>query len=132
MKTNKVLIPVSIGELLDKISILQIKVENIKDGHKLRLVKQELEILKIELNKLNIENKKIINNLCNELIAVNKDLWSIEDRIRIKEKESKFDDDFLKLARSIYINNDKRYSIKNEINKAVNSSIFEVKEYEKY
>ena len=74
----------------------------------------------------------IIINLYKELIEVNRNLWDIEDRIRLKEKGKKFDDEFLELTHSVYFNNDKRSSIKNEINKAMNSHIFEVKKYEKY
>ncbi|MGD1007804.1 MAG: DUF6165 family protein [Ignavibacteriaceae bacterium] len=132
MKINKILIPVSIGELLDKIPILQIKLEKIKDKQKLGFVKQEHDILKSGFNKLKVDDNKIIINLYKELIEVNRNLWDIEDRIRLKEKGKKFDDEFLELTHSVYFNNDKRSSIKNEINKAMNSHIFEVKKYEKY
>lgn len=129
---NKAVIPISIGELLDKISILQVKLEKIKDKRKLELVKDEYNILNSELNKLNLYDYDGILSLLKELSVVNRNLWDIEDKIRLKEKGKLFDTEFIELARAVYYTNDKRSLIKSEINKMTNSSIFEVKQYDSY
>jgi len=123
-------VPVSNGELMDKFSILLIKKEFIKDTSKLDNVNIEIEYLIEHINK--IKQKFDIDVLFSELIEVNKQLWVIEDNIRQKEKNKEFDKEFIEIARSVYFTNDKRCKIKNEINLITNSSIFEVKSYEKY
>ena len=115
---------------MDKFSILLIKKEFIKDTSKLDNVNIEIEYLIEHINK--IKQKFDIDVLFSELIEVNKQLWVIEDNIRQKEKNKEFDKEFIEIARSVYFTNDKRCKIKNEINLITNSSIFEVKSYEKY
>ena len=120
-----ILIPVSNGELIDKISILEIKKEKIKD-------KKKLNKINYEYNEL----KKLYDDKYNEyfiqLKNINLKLWNIEDKIRIKESQKKFDNEFIELARSVYMTNDIRFKIKNNINIMSNSDINEVKSYEKY
>ena len=122
--------PVSLGELVDKISILHIKNINIKDEEKLKLIREELELLNHTLNKL-IKNNDIQNYL-DSLIEINSKLWVIEDDIRDCERNKKFDQTFIDLARSVYFTNDKRSEVKLEINKKFGSKIIEVKSYEEY
>ena len=122
--------PVSLGELVDKISILHIKNINIKDDEKLKLIREELELLNQTLNK-HISNNDIQNYL-DSLIEINSKLWVIEDDIRDCERNKKFDQTFIDLARSVYFTNDKRSEVKLEINKKFGSKIIEVKSYEEY
>jgi len=122
--------PVSLGELVDKISILHIKNINIKDNEKLKLIREELELLNQTLNK-HIKNNDIQNYL-DSLIEINSKLWVIEDDIRDCERKKKFDQTFIDLARSVYFTNDKRSEVKLEINKKFGSKIIEVKSYEEY
>jgi len=122
--------PVSLGELIDKISILHIKNINIKDEEKLKLIREELELLNQTLNK-HIKNNDIQNYL-DSLIEINSKLWVIEDDIRDCERKKKFDQTFIDLARSVYFTNDKRSEVKLEINKKFGSKIIEVKSYEEY
>ena len=122
--------PVSLGELIDKISILYIKNINIKDEEKLKLIREELELLNQTLNK-HIKNNDIQNYL-DSLIEINSKLWVIEDDIRDCERNKKFDQTFIDLARSVYFTNDKRSEVKLEINKKFGSKIIEVKSYEEY
>ena len=122
--------PVSLGELVDKISILHIKNNNIKDDEKLKLIREELELLNQTLIKY-IKNNDIQNYL-DSLIEINSKLWVIEDDIRDCERNKKFDQTFIDLARSVYFTNDKRSEIKFEINKKFGSKIIEVKSYEEY
>ena len=122
--------PVSLGELIDKISILHIKNINIKDDEKLKLIREELGLLNQTLNK-HIKNNDIQNYL-DSLIEINSKLWVIEDDIRDCERNKKFDQTFIDLARSVYFTNDKRSEIKLEINKKFGSKIIEVKSYEEY
>ena len=122
--------PVSLGELVDKISILHIKNINIKDYEKLKLIREELELLNQTLNK-HIKNNDIQNYL-DSLIEINSKLWVIEDDIRDCERNKKFDQIFIDLARSVYFTNDKRSEVKLEINKKFGSKIIEVKSYEDY
>ena len=122
--------PVSLGELVDKISILHIKNINIKDDEKLKLIREELELLNQTLNK-HIKSNDIQNYL-DSLIEINSKLWVIEDDIRDCERNKKFDQTFIDLARSVYFTNDKRSEVKLEINKKFGSKIIEVKSYEEY
>jgi hypothetical protein len=117
---------VSIGELFDKITILQIKQEKIKSLNKLQNVKKELELLTQKSNCFDI-NK--IQNQYDELKKVNLILWEVEDKIRKKENENCFDDEFIELARTVYIENDKRAALKRRINEILNSDLIEEKEY---
>ena len=123
-------IPVSNGELIDKYTILLIKQEFINDTNKLKRVEDEINVLKLFVKEL--IHKYNIEELMNNLKNINKELWNIEDNIRLKEKAQLFDKEFIELARSVYFTNDKRAIIKNNINEKTNSSIFEVKSYEKY
>ena len=122
--------PVSLGELVDKISILHIKNINIKDDEKLKLIREELELLNQTLNKHIKKND--IQKYLDLLIEINSKLWVIEDGIRDCERNKKFDQTFIDLARSVYFTNDKRSEVKLEINKKFGSKIIEVKSYEEY
>ncbi len=124
---NRCNIPISLGELFDKYTILLLKQENIKDNNKLLIINKELDYLKEQINKYNLNNE-----LFSELYNINKKLWEIEDSIRIKEFKKEFDNEFINLARSVYINNDTRALIKNKINNYFNSDIIEIKEYYNY
>ena len=122
--------PVSLGELVDKISILHIKNLNIKDSEKLNLVKDELLLLNKTLD--DHINRNDIQLHLDSLIAINSKLWVIEDDIRDCERNKIFDQKFIELARSVYFTNDKRSAVKLEINKKFGSKIIEVKSYEQY
>ena len=122
--------PISLGELIDKISILIIKEKKIMDDKKNNLIREELILLKKTLNKA--INNSDIDNYLNQLKAVNSELWEVEDQIRDCEKNKKFDERFIELARSVYIKNDQRSEIKLEINNKFGSKIVEVKSYKKY
>ena len=122
--------PISLGELMDKISILKIKKKNILDKKKLSFISEELKLL--ESSYINSKEKIKFNEYLNKLIEVNSKLWIIEDDIRDCERNKNFDDKFIKLARSVYVTNDKRSEIKLEINKYFGSTLVEVKSYEKY
>ena len=122
--------PVSLGELVDKISILHIKNINIKDNEKLKLVKEELLLLNKTLD--DHINRDDIQQYLNSLIDINSKLWVIEDNIRDCERNKIFDQKFIDLARSVYFTNDKRSEVKLEINKKFGSQIIEVKSYEQY
>ena len=122
--------PVSLGELVDKISILHIKNLNIKDSEKLKLVKEELLLLNNTLD--DYINRDDIQQHLDSLIAINSKLWVIEDDIRDCERNKIFDQKFIDLARSVYFTNDKRSAVKLEINKKFGSKIIEVKSYEQY
>ena len=124
-------IPVSLGELLDKISILEIKSKKISNDSKLTNIKKELNGLKKVLEDLNF-NFSETNNLYEELYKINLTLWEIEDSIRILEKDKNFDNEFIELARKVYFTNDKRFEIKSEINKHFGSEFFEEKQYVEY
>ena len=125
---SSILSPVSLGELIDKITILEIKQIHMT-GIKLRNVDKELKLLKKTLQDKNLE---IDIDLINKLKEVNNNLWEIEDNIRIKESNQKFDKEFIQLARSVYKENDKRASIKKEINQKSNSELVEEKSYNNY
>ena len=122
--------PISLGELIDKISILVIKEKKIKDEKKNNLIREELTLLRKTLDEA--ANNNSINNYLNQLIDVNSALWEIEEEIRDCEKNKKFDQKFIELARSVYITNDRRAKIKLEINNKFGSKIVEVKSYTKY
>lgn len=124
-------IKISIGELVDKITILQIKKEMIVDNSKLKKVENELNQLQSILTTISQKNDKL-DELMTQLKKINTKLWKIEDDIRLLEKEERFDNEFIELARSVYITNDKRFEIKNAINLEFSSEIVEVKSYEKY
>ena len=128
---NTILVEVSVGELLDKISILEIKKEKIKDGEKLKFIIDELSILKNQLEK-NIKTGLIPDELFKSLKEVNSKLWIIEDDKRMCEKNSDFGDKFIKLSRDVHFLNDKRAQIKLEINNLAGSKIKEIKEYTNY
>ena len=121
----------SVGELIDKITILQIKMKFIKNKKQLNNVSNELGTLKPLLKENNLETPKI-NGLFAELYEINLKLWKIEDKIREKERQSDFKDEFISLARSVYFTNDKRAEIKKKINLISGSELIEEKSYEKY
>ena len=123
-----IFIPVSIGELIDKITILEIK-KKYMIGEKLKNVNNELKSLKIILDK---EKLEIDQNLYLNLKLINSSLWDVEDKIRMKESLKEFDDDFIELARSVYKINDQRSLIKRKINMKYNSGIVEEKSYKEY
>ncbi len=120
-------VPVSIGELYDKYTILQIKQERIENENKLVIVKKELDYLKTYVDKFNLDAL-----LITEIKEINEQLWDIEDKIRDKERAKEFDDEFISLARQVYITNDKRSEVKNKINLALNSELTDIKSYAKY
>ena len=122
--------PISVAELIDKISILLIKEKKITDVKKNDLIREELTLLKKTLNK--VTKDSAIDDYLNQLIDVNSALWKIEDELRDCEKNKAFDQKFIDLARSVYITNDKRAEIKLEINNKFGSKIVEVKSYTKY
>jgi len=128
---NKILIEVSIGELLDKISILEIKKKKIKDLEKLKFVNDEYNVLKDQLDK-NVKSNEKLEKLFQSLKEINTKLWLIEDDKRMCEKKSDFGDKFIKLSRDVHILNDDRAKIKLEINNHTGSKIKEIKEYTKY
>ena len=128
---KKILVEISAGELLDKISILHIKLDKIKDKNSLDFIKKEYDILIQERDK-NIDLNDEINNLYIELKTVNEKLWIIEDEKRLCEKNSKFDEKFIQVSRDIHFLNDRRAVIKLNINKILGSNIREIKLYTKY
>ena len=128
---NKIFAEISVGELLDKISILEIKQKNLKDTEKTKIVTKELESLNNTLkNDVSITDE--IKSLYNDLKAINLKLWDIEDGKRECERNKDFGEKFIELARSVYIENDNRAKIKNKINQLSGSNISEVKSYDKY
>ena len=127
-KSKKILTEISAGELLDKISILEIKLDYIKDKEKLVEINKELKSLE-ETKKSNIEINENLQKLINQLKDVNLKLWDIEEGKRKCEKNADFGKDFIQLSRSVYINNDKRAKIKSDINRLLGSNIKEVKSY---
>jgi hypothetical protein len=128
---SKILTEISAGELLDKLSILEIKLNKIKDPSFLQEVKKEYDILNKTKND-NINSSDKIDILYKNLKEINEKLWKIENEKRLCEKNSDFNDKFIQLARNVYIENDKRSKIKLEINKVLGSNIKEVKQYTKY
>tara|TARA_B100002051_G_C16660169_1_gene598682 strand:+ start:25 stop:414 length:390 start_codon:yes stop_codon:yes gene_type:complete len=128
---NKILVEVSVGELLDKISILEIKKDRIKDSDKLKFINSEYEVLKNELEK-NIKIDGKLEKLFVALKNVNSKLWIIEDDKRKCEKDSNFGEDFIRLSRDVHFLNDTRAKIKLDINNHTGSKIKEIKEYTNY
>ena len=128
---NKILVEVSVGELLDKISILEIKKEKIKDSAKLKFISDEHSILKDQLDQ-NVKSDNKLNNLFKSLKEINVKLWIIEDDKRMCEKNSDFTKNFIKLSRDVHFLNDNRAKIKLEINNHTGSKIKEIKEYTSY
>ncbi len=128
---NKIIVEVSVGELLDKISILEIKKEKIKDAEKLKFINYEHSILKNQLDE-NIKSDEKLNNLYQSLKEINSKLWVIEDDKRQCEKEKDFGEKFIKLSRDVHFLNDDRAKIKLEINNHTGSTIKEIKEYTSY
>ena len=125
-----VTVPVSIGEMIDKLSILQVKKTKISDEVKLEFVNKEFQIL-YDLSSVYLKNIEI-ESLYHQLIEINSSLWDVEDRLRIIETEKKFEGEFISLARKVYFTNDERFRLKNEINLITSSEIREVKDYVKY
>ena len=128
---NKILVEVSVGELLDKISILEIKKEMIKDLEKLKFIDDEYNVLKEQLDN-NIKSDEKLNQLFQTLKNINSKLWIIEDDKRMCEKNSDFSENFIKLSRDVHFLNDTRAKIKLEINNHTGSKIKEIKEYTNY
>ena len=130
-KSKKILTEISAGELLDKISILEIKLDKIKDKESLVEINKEYESLNKTKNS-NLNLTEDLKNLINKLKEINMKLWTIEDEKRTCEKNKDFGKNFIELARQVYFNNDKRAKIKSEINKILGSNIKEVKQYVSY
>ena len=128
---HKIIIEVSVGELLDKISILEIKKEKIKDKEKLRFINDEYKILKDQFNQ-NVKSDKKLEDLFQSLKEINSKLWVIEDDKRQCEKDKNFGEKFIKLSRDVHFLNDDRAKIKLEINNHTGSKIKEIKEYTSY
>ncbi len=128
---NKIIVEVSVGELLDKISILEIKKDKIKDSEKLKFILNEQSILKDQFEK-NVKSDEIIDKLFQDLKEINAKLWVIEDKKRDCEKNKDFGEKFVKLSRDVHFLNDDRAKIKLEINNYTGSSIKEIKEYTSY
>ena len=128
---NKILVEISIGELLDKISILEIKKEKIKDSEKLKFINDEYNVLKDQFN-MNVKSDEKIDKLFKSLKEINSKLWVIEDDKRLCEKNSDFGEEFIKLSRDVHFLNDERAKIKLEMNNHTGSKIKEIKEYTSY
>ncbi len=130
--STEIQVPISPGELIDKITILEIKAANIPDPAKLANVKVELQLLQDTWRTSGHADRHNIDAEWQQLREVNKKLWDIEDDIRDKERERKFDQEFIELARSVYITNDVRAAVKKQINTKLGSKIVEEKSYAKY
>ena len=130
-KSKKILSEISAGELLDKISILEIKLEKIKDKADQEEINKEYKILK-EVQNSSLEVTEKLKTLFKEIKEINLNLWNIEDKLRICEKNKDFGQTFIELARDVYLNNDKRSKIKLEINNILDSNIREIKQYANY
>tara|TARA_B100000787_G_scaffold157016_1_gene133514 strand:- start:249 stop:638 length:390 start_codon:yes stop_codon:yes gene_type:complete len=128
---NKILVEVSVGELLDKISILEIKQEKIHDLEKIKFINEEYIILKNQLDQ-NVKSNDALDVLFQDLKEINSKLWIIEDNKRMCEKNSDFTEDFIKLSRDVHFLNDDRAKIKLKINDYTGSKIKEIKQYTKY
>ena len=131
IKSKKILSEISAGELFDKISILEIKLEKIKDKADQEEINKEYKILK-EVQNSSLEMTEKLKTLLKEIKEVNLNLWNIEDKLRICEKNKDFGQTFIELARGVYLNNDKRSKIKLEINNILDSNIREIKQYANY
>jgi Family of unknown function (DUF6165) len=125
------MIEVSVGELIDKITILEIKAERINDPATLRNVRCELELLQ-RVREDNIQSSDTLDTITRGLRSINEQLWDIEDRIRDRERGKNFDDRFIELARSVYRINDRRFELKQQINSLLGSKIVEEKSYQPY
>jgi len=123
-------IPISVGELIDKLSILKVKQTKISNPEKLIYVNKEFELL-YNFSSVYFNNEEILK-LYHELVETNSKLWDIEDKLRVLETEKNFESEFIELARNVYYTNDKRFVLKNEINERTSSEIREVKEYVEY
>ena len=130
-KSKKILSEISAGELLDKMGILEIKLEKIKDKESYEEINKEYNILK-EVQNSSIEMTEKLKTLLKEIKEVNLNLWNIEDKLRICEKNKDFGQTFIELARGVYLNNDKRSKIKSKINEVSGSNIKEIKQYVDY
>ena len=131
IKSKKILSEISAGELLDKISILEIKLDKIKGKENLEEINKEYKILK-DVQNSSIEVTEKLKTLFKEIKEVNLNLWNVEDKLRICEKNKDFGQTFIELARDVYLNNYKRSKIKSEINKILGSNIKEIKQYVDY
>ena len=131
IKSKKIRAEISAGELLDKISILEIKLDKIKGKENLEEINKEYKILK-DVQNSSIEVTEKLKTLFKEIKEVNLNLWNIEDELRICEKNKDFGQNFIKLARDVYLNNDKRSKIKSKINEVLGSNIKEIKQYVDY
>lgn len=123
-------IPVSVGEIIDKLSILHVKRLKIYNEEKLEYVNKEFELL-YNISSYYLNNQ-VIENFYHQLVEINKKLWDIEDKLRVIESENNFDSTFIELARKVYFTNDERFRLKNEINLITLSEIREMKDYKKY
>ena len=123
-------VPVSVGELIDKLSILHVKKIKISNEEKLTLVNKEFELL-YNLSSVHLDSTEI-ESLYHQLCDINEKLWDVEDKLRVLETEKRFEEEFVDLARKVYFTNDERFRLKNEINLITDSEIREVKEYVKY
>ena len=130
-KSKKILSEISAGELIDKMSILEIKLDKIKSKNSQDEISKEYKMLK-ETRDLNIKMTEKIIELSKEIKKVNLSLWNIEDQIRICERDKNFGKEFIELSRSVYLNNDKRAKIKSDINEMLGSNIKEIKQYSDY
>jgi hypothetical protein len=128
---TRILIPVSIGELIDKLTVLEIKADRIKDPAKLANVTRELELLRKTWSESPLSEHDV-SGLRAELKQVNEALWEIEDFIRVKESEQSFDEQFVEFARAVYVNNDRRAGLKRALNELTGSSLIEEKDYPVY
>jgi hypothetical protein len=125
-----VTIPISVGELIDKLSILQVKTLKITNPEKLKYVSEEFELLHNQ-SEIYFQDTEV-KSLYDSLTEVNSSLWDVEDKLRIFESEKKFDDEFIEFARKVYYTNDERFRLKNKINSITSSEIREVKDYKPY
>ena len=123
-------VPVSVGELIDKLSILHVKKIKISNEEKLTLVNKEFELL-YNLSSVHLDSSEI-ESLYHQLCDINEKLWDVEDKLRVLETEKRFEGEFVDLARKVYFTNDERFRLKNEVNLITDSEIREVKEYVKY
>ena len=127
----KIEIPISCGELVDKLTILEIKGQHITESEKLNEVKKEFKELSVTFKTL-LKSNPLLQKYYDQLLNINTELWLIEDEIRVCEKNNDFGDNFIKLARSVYKTNDKRFHLKNDVNELFNSNIKEQKSYKEY
>lgn len=129
---SEIRIPVSPGEVIDKITILEIKTERMNDPEKIENVRRELDMLEGAWKASEYSDVGLVSEKRRELKEINEKLWGIEDDLRLKESRSEFDDEFIQLARSVYFTNDRRARVKKEINLAVGSGLIEEKSYQDY